>query len=168
MRDHLWSPWRFEYVTTPKTNRCPFCDAPAEPAGESLVVHHGARVYVVLNRHPYNAGHLLVVPYRHQAALSDLSLDELSELALLSQRCEAVLQEVYEPEGINLGVNLGRAAGAGYTGHLHVHLVPRWDGDTNFMTVLAETRVLPEEPRVSAERLRPVFERWTSTSPTPI
>jgi ATP adenylyltransferase len=166
MRDHLWSPWRFEYVTSRKSSRCPFCDARA--GADSLVVCRGDSAYVVLNRYPYNAGHVLVVPYRHQPALSNLSADELIELAVLCQRCEAVLQEVYEPEGINLGINLGRAGGAGYTEHLHVHLVPRWDGDTNFMTVVGETRVLPEELRVTAERLRPVFQRWTSTSPTPI
>ena len=167
MRGHLWSPWRFAHVTGPGSSRCPFCDAPAEPITDSLVVHQGALAYVVLNRYPYNAGHLLVVPYRHQPTLSTLSPDELTELAVLCQRCEAVLQEVYGPEGINLGLNLGRAAGAGYAGHLHVHLVPRWNGDTNFMTVVAETRVLPEELHMTAGRLRPVFERWTSASPTP-
>ena len=168
MRDHLWSPWRFDYVTRPASSRCPFCDVPADPDGESLVVHHGTLAYVMLNRYPYNSGHLLVAPYRHQRALSGLTADELMELGVLSQQCETALHEVYTPDGINLGMNLGRAAGAGYADHLHVHLVPRWDGDTNFLSVVGDTRVLPEELQVSAARLRPVFERWTSTSPTQI
>lgn len=117
---------------------------------------------MVLNLYPYNNGHLMVVPNRHIATLRDLTSEELLEVATLTQRSEAVLVEAYGPEGINVGINLGKSAGAGIHEHLHVHLVPRWAGDTNFMTVVGETRVLPEDLASTAGRLRPIFERLTS------
>lgn len=151
---------------------CVFClpDPSTAPDGaaagrEALVVHRGHTGYVVLNLYPYNPGHLLVVPYRHVNTLSLLRADELSELASLVQLSEAALTEAYGPHGINVGVNLGKAAGAGILEHLHVHLVPRWSGDTNFMTVAGETRVLPEELAATAARLRPVFERLAHGAP---
>ncbi len=159
--DRLWSPWRLQYVsghTTPKAG-CVFCDAVDAPPPESLVVWQGVSSYVVLNRYPYNNGHLMVVPRRHIATLGDLSSTELQEIARLTQASEAVLVDAYRPEGINVGINLGRSAGAGIHEHLHVHLVPRWGGDTNFMTVLGETRVLPEDLASTAARLRPLFAR---------
>jgi len=159
--DRLWSPWRLQYVsgnTTPKTG-CVFCDVARPPEPDSLIVCEGKNSYVVLNLYPYSNGHLMVVPYRHIATLQALTSDELQEVALLTQRSEAVLTAAYHPEGINVGVNLGRSAGAGIHEHLHVHLVPRWAGDTNFMTVVGETRVLPEDLVATAARLRPLFER---------
>ena len=157
--DHLWSPWRLDYVTTPKsTSGCVFCAEAAADLAESLVVHAGQRCYIVLNRFPYNNGHLMVVPMRHVASLGELTPEELQEIACLTQRAETVLHRVYTPEGINVGINLGHAAGAGIRDHLHVHLVPRWRGDTNFMTVLGTTRVLPEDLPATVARVRPVFD----------
>ena len=138
---------------------CVFCDAPRLSDPESLVVHSGTRCYIVLNLYPYNNGHLMVVPYRHVATLSGLTTDELQELARLTQRAETVLQEAYQPHGMNIGINLGKPAGAGVIEHVHVHLVPRWNGDTNFMTVVGEVRVLPEDLAETVRRLRPMFAR---------
>lgn len=158
--DRLWSPWRLEYVTGSKPDTgCVFCDAPRPPDEESLVVFEGVTCYVVLNLYPYNNGHLMVVPYRHLPALASLTPEELAELALLTQRSETALTEAYAPHGINVGINLGKSAGAGVLDHLHVHLVPRWNGDTNFMTVVGNMRVLPEDLGASAARLRPIFTR---------
>lgn len=157
MRDRLWSPWRLQYVTGAKSDRCPFCDAPSLPDDESLIVHRGTSAYVILNRYPYNNGHVLVVPSRHHATLVGLSAEELLDLAQLTQMSEAALRLAYEPQGINVGINLGRTAGAGIADHLHVHLVPRWGGDTNFMTVVGETRVLPEAMAETARRVRSAF-----------
>jgi ATP adenylyltransferase len=134
---------------------CVFCRAATED--DPLVVHRGAGSFVILNLFPYNNGHLMVVPRRHIATLAEASSDELSELMLLTRDCERVLTAAYAPHGINVGLNLGRAAGAGVADHLHVHLVPRWNGDTNFMTVVADARVLPETLEQTAARLRPLF-----------
>ena len=156
--DHLWSPWRLDYVTadTPSAG-CVFCVATA--THDALIVFEGTTAYVILNRYPYNNGHLMVVPRRHLATLVELSGEELQEIAALTQRSEAVLREAYRLQGINVGINLGKSAGAGIHEHLHVHLVPRWSGDTNFMTVVGETRVLPEDLTSTASRLAPIFER---------
>lgn len=134
-----------------------FCSATTSVEGRQLVVHEGARAYVILNKFPYNAGHLMVVPRRHVAQMAALDDAELGEMAKLTQLCERVLTQAYAPQGINVGMNLGRPAGAGIVDHLHIHLVPRWNGDTNFMTVVGEVRVLPEELPQTAERLRPIF-----------
>jgi ATP adenylyltransferase len=128
------------------------------------VVHEGATAYVVLNRYPYNNGHLLVVPRRHVATLVDLSAEELQDIAALTQRSEAALRDAYPLQGLNVGINLGKVAGAGIHEHLHVHLVPRWAGDTNFMAVVGDTRVLPEDLPSTAARLAPVFRRLAHTS----
>lgn len=139
---------------------CIFCDAVnAGGADDELVVCRGRACYVLLNRYPYNNGHLMVVPNRHVASLASASPEELSELMELARRSEVALTEAYAPHGLNVGVNLGKAAGAGVVDHLHIHLVPRWNGDTNFMTVVGEARVLPEELQQSVARLRPIFER---------
>jgi ATP adenylyltransferase len=168
--DRLWSPWRLDYITGPKDkSTCVFCRHAEETRGDpanpdSLVLATGAHVYVVLNRYPYNNGHLMVVPYTHTSTLTGLDRDELSELMLFVQRSERALRDAYPPEGINVGLNLGRAAGAGIEEHLHIHLVPRWNGDTNFMTIVGETRVLPEELPSTARRLRPVFAKLAASS----
>ena len=153
--DHLWSPWRLDYIIGPKDHDCVFCKAPA--ADDPLVVYRGALAYVILNLYPYNNGHLMVVPYRHESTLAGLTRDEMNEVGLLTQRAELALRGAYKLEGINVGVNLGAPAGAGIEEHVHVHLVPRWNGDTNFMTVVGQTRVLPEDIRSAAARLRPIF-----------
>ena len=138
---------------------CVFCVARSIDDGRQLIVHEGTLAYVILNKFPYNAGHLMVVPHRHVAQLAVLQKDELAEMAILTQLCERVITEAYSPQGINVGMNLGRPAGAGIVDHLHIHLVPRWNGDTNFMTVVGEVRVLPEELPRTAERLRPLFQK---------
>jgi ATP adenylyltransferase len=162
--DRLWSPWRLEYVTSNKADTgCVFCDAPRPPNPDSLIVYERKTCYVILNLYPYNNGHLLIVPYRHTPSLASLTTEEAHETADLMQLCERVLLEAYQPHGINVGVNLGKPAGAGVLEHVHVHVVPRWNGDTNFMTVVGETRVLPEELPQSAMRLKPIFDKLGSS-----
>ncbi len=161
--DRLWSPWRLDYITRGEQERgCIFCTATRPPESDSLVVYEGNACYVILNLYPYNNGHLMVVPYRHVATLAELTSDEMSGIGRLLQRCETALMEAYRPHGFNVGINLGKAAGAGVLDHVHVHVVPRWSGDTNFMTVVGNTRVLPEDLGASATRLRPIFERLAS------
>ena len=126
---------------------------------DDLVLIRGRLSYVILNLYPYNNGHLMVVPNRHVGSLAAATADELSELMRFTRDAEIALTEAYRPQGINVGMNLGRAAGAGVVDHIHVHLVPRWTGDTNFLSVVGETRVLPEELGETAKRLRPIFER---------
>jgi ATP adenylyltransferase len=126
------------------------------------VIHEGTLAYVVLNRYPYNNGHLMVVPYSHVSSLNALRPEELHEVADLVRLSEAALMRAYDPQGINVGINLGRPAGAGILEHVHVHAVPRWNGDTNFMTAVGQTRVLPEDLPSSAARLRPVFATLAS------
>jgi ATP adenylyltransferase len=162
--DRLWSPWRLEYVAGGETKTgCIFCDATSQPDPSPLVVFRGTTCYVILNLFPYNNGHVMVVPYRHLATFRELSVEELTEIGVLIQRAEVALSEAYQPHGFNVGVNLGKPAGAGVLDHLHVHIVPRWNGDTNFMTVVGEMRVLPENVHESAERLRPIFERMSQS-----
>jgi ATP adenylyltransferase len=137
---------------------CIFCDACASHDRDLLLIK-GRHSYVILNLYPYNNGHLMVVPHRHLSALEALTPDEQVELMHFTRLSEIALTEAYHPHGINVGINLGRAAGAGIENHLHIHLVPRWTGDTNFMTAVGETRVLPEDLGATAARLRPIFER---------
>jgi ATP adenylyltransferase len=158
--ERLYASWRYAYVTRgDDAGACVFCVAQERAEGDALIVFDGRAAFVILNLFPYNPGHLMVLPRRHVARLADLTRDELVEIAELTQIAELALTEVYQPQGINVGVNLGRPAGAGVADHLHTHLVPRWTGDTNFMTIVGGTRVLPEELTQTAERLRPVFAR---------
>lgn len=136
---------------------CVFCELKGR--NEDLVLYRGRFCYVILNLYPYNNGHLMVVPNRHLAELVSTTTEERVELMELVRHAEMALVESYRPDGINIGINLGRTAGAGILEHLHVHLVPRWSGDTNFMGVIADTRVLPEDLSQTANRLRPIFER---------
>jgi ATP adenylyltransferase len=140
------------------TPACIFCEA-AGTGRDELVLVRTELAYVILNRYPYNNGHLMVAPRRHVATLATSTPDELADLMRLTRHAEMALTEAYTPQGINVGINLGRPAGAGIVDHLHVHLVPRWNGDTSFISVIGNTRVLPEELGQTATRLRPIFER---------
>ena len=156
--DYLWSPWRFQYmaeVTQGKELQCFFCDAVKSTHDEeTLVVYRGKKAFVILNRYPYTSGHVMIVPYAHVAELHLCEADALQEMMELAQKLEAAFRANYKPDGMNVGMNLGKAAGAGVAGHLHLHMLPRWIGDTNFMTVTGETRVHPEELKTSFEKLR--------------
>lgn len=140
--ERLWAPYRMDYIT--RKTEDPFVDAPAGSDEDGLIIARGEYVYALLNLYPYNAGHLMVVPYRKESELEQLSAAESAELMSFIQRAIRVLKSVSRPEGINVGLNLGRAAGGSVGDHLHVHVVPRWPGDANFMTVLTETKVLPQ------------------------
>src|SRR6187401_131383 len=157
--DRLWTPWRLSYVTDASVQApgCIFCAALEAPASQPLIVHLGSRAIVMLNKFPYNNGHLMVVPHRHVGRLAELDSAEVGELMHLTQLAERVLASVYAPHGFNMGLNLGTSAGAGIADHLHMHVVPRWSGDTNFISVVGETRVLPEELPATAGRLRAAF-----------
>ncbi len=160
--ERLWTPWRLEYVTGAASNEaadCVFCEVCGEDAPAPLLLYRGACVFVILNKYPYNNGHLMVVPFRHIGRMADANSEELGELIRLVRISEMVLTEAYQAHGINVGMNLGRSAGAGVPGHMHVHLVPRWQGDTNFMSVVGNTRVVPEEPADSVNRLKPIFQK---------
>ena len=137
-----------------------------DPSPDALVLVRGRVAYVILNKYPYNNGHVMVVPNRHAPNLASMSADEQAELMRLTRHAEIAVTEAYAPHGINVGINLGRPAGAGVLDHLHVHLVPRWNGDTNFMTAIGNTRVLPEDLGESVKRLRPIFERLANEEET--
>ncbi len=140
----LWAPDRLAYVTGRKGDGCAFCVVPTLSDEDGLVAHRGVVAYVVLNLYPYNPGHLMVVPYRHVADYADLTADEVAEVGALTQDALAALRAASGPQGFNVGLNLGTAAGAGIAGHVHQHVVPRWNGDTNVMPVVGHTRVLPQ------------------------
>ena len=154
--NHLWSPWRGAYVDqSDKPEGCIFCNALKEEDGpHNLIITRSERGFVILNRFPYTSGHLMVVPKAHLPSLEDLDQPTTYELADLSQTALRVLRRVYSPDGFNLGVNIGRAAGAGVADHVHIHIVPRWTGDANFMTTLSETRVLPETLETTYEKVK--------------
>ena len=158
--EHLWSPWRLAYITgASQSTGCVFCAALTDADAEPLLIFRGATCFVILNLFPYNNGHLMVIPNRHIASLAAASDDELHELMALTRTCEIALTEAYAPHGMNMGINLGKPAGAGVLDHVHMHVIPRWNGDTNFMTVVGRTRVLAEELPETAARLRPIFAR---------
>jgi ATP adenylyltransferase len=156
--ERLWAGWRSEYVGSvgaeDDRGECLFCVLAASPDDEALVVARGAGVFAVLNLYPYTSGHLMVAPVAHEADLEALAPDVASALIEMTQRAAAAIKSAYQPDGLNIGMNLGRAAGAGIPGHLHMHVVPRWAGDTNFMTTTAEVRVLPESLPITLDRLR--------------
>jgi ATP adenylyltransferase len=159
--DHLWSPWRYQYVQKQKTgDGCVFCRAAASGRDEeNLVVYRARRNFVILNLYPYSTGHLMVVPYEHVNTLQEASRETLEEMMLLVQSAQRYLQGIYRPPGFNLGMNLGESAGAGIAEHIHMHVLPRWPGDTNFMTTIAETRVLPEDLSITWRKLRAEFAK---------
>jgi ATP adenylyltransferase len=156
---HLWSPWRLEYLAAPKTVGCIFCAALlGEDDRESLVLLRGERAFLILNRFPYNNGHLMVVPHAHVADLEELDTPTLTEMMLLLNRGLAALRASLAPDGFNVGANLGRVAGAGVEDHVHLHVVPRWLGDTNFMPVVGDLRVIPETWLQTYDRLKAVLD----------
>jgi ATP adenylyltransferase len=169
--ERLWTPHRMAYITGAEqppqgyegAGGCPFCAAPTEPAPDSLVVASGQRVYAVLNRYPYNPGHLMVCPYRHVADYPDLDRAETSELAAFTQTAMRVIRKVSGAHGFNIGLNQGRVSGAGIAAHLHQHVVPRWGGDTNFMPVIAGTKVLPQ---LLADTRDLLAKAWPTTGQT--
>ncbi|MBI3872650.1 MAG: HIT domain-containing protein [candidate division Zixibacteria bacterium] len=173
MTDRLYAPWREDFVLGAKKKarrgariqegeECIFCDPQSRRHVRELLLHEGRRAYVVLNRYPYNSGHLMVVPFRHVGRLQDLNAAERSEIMALVALSEEVLTAVQQPAALNVGLNLGRAAGAGIDGHLHVHLVPRWVGDTNFMPALFDTRIISVDLKKVRRRLRVAFQQASS------
>lgn len=159
--DYLWTPWRYGYVSgIDKSTGCVFCNAAKETDdAKALVVYRGKSCFVILNAFPYTNGHVMIVPYAHLDELQKLPADAADEMISLSQKMEGVLRELYHPDGINLGMNIGKAAGAGIAGHIHMHVLPRWVADANFMSVVGETRVLPETLEVTWERMKKAMNR---------
>jgi Diadenosine tetraphosphate (Ap4A) hydrolase and other HIT family hydrolases len=158
--DHLWSPWRYRYVTRSGASEgCLFCVKSTEHRDqENLVVFRGVHSFVLLNLYPYTSGHVMIAPYEHVPVLEEASPEALMEMTGLLRRTAQILRKLYKPDGMNIGMNIGECAGAGVAGHIHMHVLPRWCGDTNFMTTVGETRVLPEELSVTWQRLRREFE----------
>jgi ATP adenylyltransferase len=159
--DRLWTPWRFDYIrTADQATSCVFCSILHENSdAPNLVLFRGKSAFVILNLFPYTSGHLLVVANRHISLLGEAAPEELHEIIELGRQCETALQDEYRPQGFNMGFNLGRAAGAGVEHHLHMHVLPRWTGDSNFVSVVGETRVLPEELPTTYQRLLPYFKK---------
>jgi ATP adenylyltransferase len=159
--ERIWAPWRLEYVKDASKgsgDRCIFCVAQHEADDEaSLIVHRGERCFVILNKYPYTNGHLMVAPFAHLGTIQDLDAETLTELMTLAQRAMVVLQDEYDPHGYNVGFNQGRVAGAGVEDHIHLHVVPRWGGDTNFMSVIADTRVMAQTLEQTYAALRGRF-----------
>lgn len=163
--DRLWTPWRYQYISGAggeekrDEESCVFCRIAADPEADerNYVLRRATHNFVLLNLYPYTSGHLMIVPYEHSAELDALPKETTDELMDLAKRAQSVLREAYRPEGMNLGMNLGRAGGAGVAGHVHLHALPRWVGDVNFMSTVGETRVLPEDLRMTYERLRGKF-----------
>lgn len=155
--ERLWAPWRMEYILSPAAGECVFCVA-VEDAEANMVLFRGERALVMLNAYPYNSGHLLVAPYAHVANIADLGHEELCDMMELARAAMVATDRCLGPQGYNVGMNIGRAAGAGIEQHVHLHIVPRWEGDTNFMSVVADTRVVPEALKACHQRLTPVLE----------
>ncbi len=157
--DQLWSPWRYQYVRTARTSSgCIFCEKAAEHRdAQNFLVYRGQHNFILLNLYPYTTGHVMIVPYQHVDTLEAASKEALEEMMLLAQQCQIHLRTIYQPAGFNLGMNLGESAGAGIADHIHMHVLPRWPGDTSFITTVAETRVLPEELSVTYRKLSEAF-----------
>ncbi|MFM9903758.1 MAG: HIT family protein [Pyrinomonadaceae bacterium] len=157
--DVLWSPWRYDYITansSAKTGACVFCQILADPASDAdkFILKRAGFNFVILNIYPYTTGHLMVIPYEHLGTIAEADKSTTDEMMDLTKTAQSALSEVYSPDGINLGMNLGKAAGAGVDGHFHMHLLPRWIGDVNFMTAIGQTRTLPETLQTTYEKLR--------------
>ena len=159
--EKLWAPWRMAYIEVSQPAGCVFCHAPQATGKERelLVLHRGEHCFIIMNLFPYNNGHVMVAPYRHTADFVGLTAEEQAEIMKLTRHAVRALKEAFGPEGFNLGMNLGHTAGAGIADHLHMHAVPRWNGDTNFMPVLGETKVLPDALFASYDKIRAAMER---------
>jgi ATP adenylyltransferase len=158
--DYLWTPWRYAYITgadqpnQPAANECLFCARLSDADDKkALIVHRAKQSFIILNAYPYTSGHVMIVPNAHVDELQKLNAEAAAEIMHLSQRMERVLRELYHPDGLNMGMNIGKAAGAGIAGHIHMHVLPRWVADANFMSVIGETRMLPETLDVTWERI---------------
>jgi len=160
--DYIWTPWRMKYIQERHDYEdCIFCCAAKEHDDEkNLIFYRGEHVFLILNRYPYTSGHVMCVPYDHQARLQDLTQAARYEMMDMVNRCIEVLQSLYHPDGFNVGLNLGEMAGAGVADHLHTHIVPRWSGDTNFMSSIGDTRVLPEDLPTSYQRIKAAWEEF--------
>lgn len=160
--DYLWNPWRYRYIAGPRpVTACIFCDIANSTEDEAnYVIHRARHNYVVLNRYPYTSGHLMVVPFAHVAGLAEAPEESSVEMMTLMRLAEECLRRVYHPDGLNMGLNIGASAGAGVAGHLHMHVLPRWSGDANFMTTVAETRILPEELSMTYQKLKEICAHW--------
>lgn len=158
--ERLWAPWRLEYIVGPKADGCVFCEFPRQDEDEkNRILYRAEHTYVIMNAFPYSNGHLLIPAYRHTASLTDLTENESAEMMQLAQKCCVALTEICRPDGFNVGLNLGTAAGAGIADHIHMHVVPRWNGDTNFMPVFADIKVIPEAMETTYKKLKIEFDR---------
>lgn len=159
--EQLWAPWRMQYISkADEVQGCIFCVFPAEENDEErLILHRGKRAFVILNAYPYSNGHLMVTPYRHTADLNDLDDEDMLEMMSLTRWSVNLLKGAFRPDGFNVGINMGRVAGAGIADHVHVHVVPRWSGDTNFMPVLGDVRVIPESLQAVYRALKSAAEK---------
>jgi len=157
--DYLWTPWRYHYVTgaPAEPGACVFCQAASADDREVLIAHRATHNFLILNRFPYTSGHIMVVPYAHVATLEELAAPALAEMMSLTRDAVKHLRAIYRPDGLNLGMNLGRSAGAGIAGHIHMHVLPRWVGDTGFITTTGETRLVPEELETTRKKLAAAF-----------
>lgn len=156
--ERLWAPWRMQFIRMKKPKGCFLCDNPGQDRdARNYILYRGSENFVILNSYPYNPGHLMVAPYRHVASLEELCEEERNEHFKIVSQCVKVLREEANPEGFNIGMNLGKASGAGIAGHVHTHIVPRWHGDINFMSVLADTKVVPEALAETYDRLKDKF-----------
>ena len=163
--DRLWAPWRMEYLKNIDCQGpgCIFCLLPEEKKDKkNLIIDRGEKCFVIMNLYPYNNGHLMVVPYKHTSDCSDLGDDVIVEMWKLVNKCKSVLRKAFRPEGFNIGMNIGRTAGAGIDQHIHMHIVPRWNGDTNFMPLIGETKVISQSLPESYDTLKPYFEQMGS------
>src|SRR6202046_1083700 len=152
--DRLWSPWRYRYVSKKGLDECIFCvNSALNDDKSTYIIHRAEKNFVLLNLYPYSSGHLMIAPYAHVPSLSECEPSTLEEMMLLAQRAETALRKVYSPSGLNMGLSRGESGGAGIAGHIHMHVLPRWPGDANFMTTIGETRVLPEELDVTWRKL---------------
>ncbi|MEB3760857.1 MAG: HIT domain-containing protein [Desulfurococcales archaeon] len=159
--DILWAPWRMKYIESHGKRRgCVFCEAPlAEDPKQALVLYKGKKAYIILNKYPYNTAHTMVVPYRHVSSILLLDKDELFEMSLMVKAVVKAITEVYKPHGFNIGINMGESAGAGIAEHIHIHVVPRWCGDTNYTLIIGGVKVLPETLDQTYEKLKPAVEK---------
>lgn len=156
----IWAPWRMEYILSDKGKGCIFCGLPKEDRDrENLILHRGSLTFVIMNRYPYNNGHIMVVPYVHRPTLEGLPDETLSEMMRMTRFSIACLSRAFRPEGFNAGFNLGKVAGAGIEEHLHIHIVPRWAGDASFVSIIGETRVIPEHLLETYDKLKPIFDK---------